>query len=523
MTEPNPAPIPFSGRGRSSSRIRERVPIQPLSSVADALNDWEADTGRPDDRLASRLRAAIRSGRLVGGTRLPTERQLAVHLRITRNTVVRAYAALEADGLVLRRQGSGTIVASATRALGARPGALSRVVQSNVVQRLVVDATDVDADNVAVEFLGAHARPNSAVDDIVRAAIDDIDASDVVRHPGYMPMGYPPLRGAIAEHLTNRGLPTGDEQILVTSGAQQAIALVATGMLRDTPNVVIEDPTFPGAIDSFRVAGARLLTVAVTTEGIDVEQLGAIVERTDVAVAYVTPTNHNPTGAVMPPSARSQLAELAEATGVVVVEDDALAETGLGEAVPRSVSAFAGGAAVVLSIGSLSKVFWGGLRIGWIRGPRDVVAGLGLVKAAADLGTSVPSQLIAVRLLEHVDRVRALRRAELAESLDLLERLLRDHLPDWTWQPPAGGLSLWVRLPYGSANDLARVALRHGVAIVPGSVMSARSAFDDRIRLPLGRDPATLRSGIERLAEAWTEYENASRFATDATDAHVIV
>jgi DNA-binding transcriptional MocR family regulator len=155
----------------------------------------------------------------------------------------------------------------------------------------------------------------------------------------------------------------------------------------------------------------------------------------------------------------------------------------------------------------MSKLFWGGLRVGWIRGPRPLIAQLGRVKAVADLGSSIASQAIAVPLLARAAEIRELRRRELSETCDLLTGLLARGLPGWTWRRPDGGVSLWVRLPFGSASDLARVAAGHGVAIVPGSVMSARSAFDDHLRLPLTRDAQTLRDGVDRLARAWLDYD----------------
>jgi DNA-binding transcriptional MocR family regulator len=488
---------------RPAATPRTSVPIQPLSQLADLLASWDDGEGPLYARLAERLRLGIRTGRLTGGTRLPPERQLAAHLGVARNTVVRAYAELEAAALLTRRQGSGTVVSASTAAFSSQPAELSSLIQRNVVVRLVAEPSEV-----AVDFLGAHALPDSPVNDTIREAISNLAPWEALRQPGYFPLGYPPLRAAIASHLTRRGIPTVEDQILVTSGAQQAIALIATGLVRGKKNVLVEDPTFPGAIDSFRVAGARLLTVPVTDEGPDLDRLSAILDDSEIALAYLIPTHQNPTGVLMPIAARQELARLCEATGLVLVEDDALAELGLSGSAPPPIAALTR-TGIVLSIGSLSKLFWGGLRIGWIRGPREMIAHLGQVKATDDLGTSVVSQVIAVRLLEQTDAVRERRQIEVTDALARLEALLRDHLPSWSWRRPAGGLSLWARLPHGSASELARIAMRHGLAIVPGSVMSPSGAFDDHIRLPLGRDAGAMTSGIELLATAWAEYEAA--------------
>lgn len=479
-------------------------PIGPLSALAEVIADWKNGEGPLYARLAETLRAGVRAGRLIGGTKLPPERQLATYLGVGRNTVVRAYSLLEEEGLVVRRQGSGTVVSTINAAFGSHPAELSTVTQRNVVVRLVAESTAE-----SIDLLGAHAPLGSEVDEIIREAISALQPTEALRQPGYFPLGYPPLRSAIAAHLTSRGFATTTEQILVTSGAQQAITLIATGIVRAKRNVIIEDPTFAGAIDSFRMAGARLLTVPVTDDGPDIDRLSALLEDSEIALAYLIPTFHNPTGGLMSNAARRHLAHLAEETGLLVVEDDALAEISLTDEQPIPLGALSG-TGTVLTIGSLSKLFWGGLRVGWIRGPKEMIGHLGQVKATADLGSSVLSQAVALRLLERGARVRALRRAQMTESLDRLEGLLRQHLPDWTWARPAGGLSLWARLPYGSASELAKSAIRHRVAIVPGSVMSPRGAFDDHVRLPLGRGTETMTAAIERLAGAWNEYASVA-------------
>jgi DNA-binding transcriptional MocR family regulator len=135
-----------------------------------------------------------------------------------------------------------------------------------------------------------------------------------------------------------------------------------------------------------------------------------------------------------------------------------------------------------------------------------VIAQLARLKAVADLGGSLPSQLIATRLISTFEEVRRTRGPIIAERLELVTRLLSKLLPDWSWDTPQGGLCLWVRLPYGSATEFAQVALRTGVSIVAGSVASADGSFDDHLRLPFGHRPEALEAGIRRLAEAWRLY-----------------
>jgi DNA-binding transcriptional MocR family regulator len=205
----------------------------------------------------------------------------------------------------------------------------------------------------------------------------------------------------------------------------------------------------------------------------------------------------------MPEAARRAVAELAEARGLAVVEDESLAELGFAaDPPPPPIAAFATRVSV-LTIGSMSKLYWGGLRVGWVRGPRALVERLTRLKVAADLSGSLISQALAARLLARRDEVVRARRRESRARFEFLARRLRESLPDWSWQEPLGGLTLWVRLPFPGSEELARVAARHGVAVVPGPVHSPSRRFPDRLRLPYVLDEALLAEGIARLARAW--------------------
>ena len=221
------------------------------------------------------------------------------------------------------------------------------------------------------------------------------------------------------------------------------------------------------------------------------------------------PTFQNPTGAVMPEATRKALARIAREMRIPILEDNTLADLSLSGKAPAPIASF-DAAAPVLTVGSLSKLFWGGLRIGWIRASEELLARITRLKIMADLGGSLVGQLGAVALLGEADGVRQARRREMRERLDLLTKLLRRHLPSWSWQPPAGGLSLWVRLPHGDADAFAQVALRHGVAVVPGTLASPGGGCTDRLRLPFVLEPGPMREGIERLARAWAAYAGSA-------------
>lgn len=295
------------------------------------------------------------------------------------------------------------------------------------------------------------------------------------------------------------------DQLLITSGAQQAISLVAGMLVPRGETVVTEDPTYIGAIDVFSAAGARMLTVPAGFEGVELARLRRTLE-TRPRLLYVAPTFHNPTGTTMPERARRDLAALSAELQIPLVEDLALADLALTSEIPPPVAAFASDAPI-LTIGSFSKVFWSGLRLGWIRGPEDLIARLSRWKALADLGSPWHTQAMVLRLLGQTAVAQAERRRESAGRLALLTQLLQEHLPDWRWRRPDGGLLLWARLPAGDAHELAQVARRQGVAIVPGSANSPEHRFADHVRLPFVADAPTMKEGISRLARAWREYQ----------------
>jgi DNA-binding transcriptional MocR family regulator len=244
--------------------------------------------------------------------------------------------------------------------------------------------------------------------------------------------------------------------------------------------------------------------------GADVAALRRTATQTAPALVYLVPSFHNPTGCLMPEGARREVAELAEARGVPVVEDESLAELTFGAEPPPPIAAFAP-RAPVFTVGSMSKLYWGGLRVGWVRGPRPLIMRLTRFKVAADLSGSLLGQALAARLLARRDEVVRMRRRESQRRFECLARLVREQLPEWSWTAPAGGLTLWVRLPTASAEELARVAPQHGVSIVPGPVHSPSRGFGDRLRLPYVMDEATLAEGVARLARAWQAFRQPAR------------
>ena len=465
------------------------------------LGPWSSRPGPLYRRLADALRAAIERGEIEVGRRLPPERMLARQLAVSRTTVVQAYDLLRGEEWLESRQGSGTWVSRApsTAGLGEwKPAATTQMMKRDtLVGGLTPRPGTIDLTCACLPPLPG----------LVEECVAEVGEAlgEAARNHGYSALGLPSLRRAIARHLEARGLPTADSQVLVTSGAQQAIALAGALLLRRGETALVESPTFLGALDALGASGATLLPVEVGPDGLRPDALRTALRVRPARLLYLTPTFHNPTGGTLPEAARREIVRLAAEAHLAILEDESLVDIALTATPPPSFAALAP-QAPVLSIGSLSKLCWGGLRIGWIRAPEPVITRLASLKVASDLGSSMLSQVVAVRLLERADEVRRLRRAQITAQRDALAAALAQHLPDWSWTLPEGGLSMWVRLPHGDASELAQVALRHGVSLLSGPSISADGGHPQHLRLVYVHEPDVIAEAVTRLAQAWKAY-----------------
>lgn len=471
------------------------------TDLVHSLGNWSSGPEPMYLQLADTLRGVLERGDLAPGLRLPAERPLAKALAVSRTTVVRAYEMLRAEGWLESRQGSGTRVrrSGAPRATTDRESAAVRSFQRNTVFRGLIEAA-----GSTIEFLGAH-LPAAApfVGEALAHAHEDI--APLLRHPGYMALGLPALQEAIATHLTHSGLSSSTEQILVTHGAQQAIGLITALYVQSGDTVALEEPTYLGAIDVFASSGARLISVPVGRDGVRLELFREALIAEAPSLIYLMPTFQNPTGVVVPEKNRREIVRLAEERQIPIIEDNTLADLDHGRQPPPPLGSFAR-TAPILTIGSLSKLLWGGLRVGWIRAPEPIISRLVRLKVMADLGTSLVSQAIAARLLPRAGAIREARRREMRERLEVMAKQLGRFLPEWSWHRPEGGLSLWVRLPRANASEFAQVALRHGVSVVPGPICSARNGCTQFLRLSFALELDEIREGVGRLARAWKAY-----------------
>lgn len=451
------------------------------------LDRWSMGSGPVSARLLVTIRAHIRSGQLPAGARLPSERQVAAALGIARTTVAAALDALRAEGLLVSRTGVGTFVSSAGRHATARGD-----------DRLGSFANDPAGTRVDLRSAAIPALP------LVREMIEQQTAGDfheALSTHGYVPAGLPTLRAGIAAYYTELGLPTEPGQILVTSGAQQAIRLVVNALVEPGDIVLVEEPTYRGAIEVMRSAGVRLVGVESGQQGVCVDALRDSAARHRPSLLLLQSTVHNPTGSVLPERSRTAVGELTQTCGLTVIDHLPGMDTLVDGDIPRPLAAYADN---VLTIGSASKAFWGGLRVGWIRADPQWIKHFTAVKSAEDLGTSIPSQVITTRLLQRIDEARVYRRATLGRGRDLLLQNLRDRLPDWRPLKPAGGASIWIQIPEGhSATTFAEKAGRMGIDILPGPTFSCDNALDNWLRLAFVLPSDVLADGLARLADIW--------------------
>jgi DNA-binding transcriptional MocR family regulator len=472
-----------------------KVASSPVRAFVDAIGEWDAASGPRFRALARAVAGAVERGAFDSGARLPAEREIAASLAVSRGTVVAAYDLLVADGLVERRRGSGTFVARQHAGLPAgREG-------SALVHRLVERGAHESGELVELSLSVLH-----DAGDLLPSTFNSRALTAVFADTGYSPSGFAALRAAVAQHVSGWQLPSKPDQIVITTGAQQAISVAASCWVWPNDLVVVEDPTYPGALSTFAAAGARVVGVGVDRFGVLPDQLrDALALRP--AMVYLQSTLHSPTGFVLSARRREVVAEMIAAARVPLVEDCALADLAWA-ATPAPIAALLGDAASAAVVGSFSKTFWGGLRLGFARAPEPVALRLARVKATHDLGTSAVSQVLTEQLLRRPDLPVVLerRRQTLRGRYDALAGALRAQLPAWNWHEPNGGLSLWVRLPTSNAAAFAQHALRHGVAVAAADAVSPSGSHADHLRLAFAAPPEELEEGVRRLANAWSSF-----------------
>ncbi len=468
-----------------------------IERFVEMLSSWATRPGALHHRLSEAIENAIVQGFLLPGMRLPAERSLADALSVSRTTIVTAYSNLRDQGWLESRTGSGTWV-STRQAMAARSRAHTGVVSRGSILNLV-QANDPRLLNLAL----ATTEP---LLDFVQSAMERARESiaHLMAQRTYLPFGLYSLRAAIAAYLTQSGSPASPEQILITTGAQQAISLISNLFLQRGDPVVVESPTYFGALEVFRFAGARVFPTQMADNHLDAESLARRIASIQPRLIYLTPSCQNPTGAILSTHARKQIAQSVELNQVPIIEDESLADLTFHGTRPPSISSYSV-SAPILTVGSLSKLVSASLRIGWIRGPVPLINRLARLKSASDLGSPSLTQALAVEVFPRLDEARAIRIPELVAKRDLVLDLLRTRNVDWQFVVPEGGLSIWLRMPGADVQTLSQLVLRKGVAIAPGNLFSVDDSHPEFLRLPFLLDQDSLTGAVENLIEAWQE------------------
>jgi DNA-binding transcriptional MocR family regulator len=466
--------------------------------LARLLGQWHALPGRrrhPDyAALAAAVRGLLADGRLPLGVRLPAERELAEALTISRTTVSAAYRQLRESGHLASRRGAGSWTML--------PGT-HRVATSGLWTPL----DDRDMIDLGVAALAA--PPNLVP--AARAAAEDLPR--YLGGAGYHPTGIIELREAVAQAYTNRGLPTSAEQIMITSGTQHALDLVLRLTVPAGAHVLVESPTYPNALAALSARRARIAThgLAAHGDGWDGELLLDTLRQTRPRLAYLIPEFQNPTGHLMSAGLRERLVATVQASGIDLVVDESFVDLSLDDVTMPPPTAVFDRHSRVISIGGMSKPYWGGLRIGWVRASAPLVQHLAAARIGVDLASPVLDQLVAVRLLADAPTIVAARRAELVAQRDALLAALRTALPQWRVTVPHGGVTLWVELDGPISSALSRAAEEVGVRLAPGPRFGLDGTLERFLRLPFTLPAAELVEAVERIAAVRYGLDQARR------------
>ncbi|MDQ1537315.1 MAG: hypothetical protein QOE58_1708 [Actinomycetota bacterium] len=436
--------------------------------------------------IADAVRLLIVDGRIPFGSRLPSERDLTTALGLSRTTVTRAYGELRDRGYLISRRGSGS--------LAALPGETSRRLAGPLTPGEPVDG------KLDLTLAALPAPPGTAA--AFASAIEDLPG--YLTGTGYHPLGVEALRRAIALRFNERGVPTDPDQIIVTAGALSSMALVAATFLKPGDRVVMDTPTYPNTLSALRMVGARVVGVGLEPTGWDIEALESTMRQLKPALSVLIPDFHNPIGCLMPDEQRARVARSWSRSGTVGVIDETLVDLPAEGDLPIPLP-MAAHDSQIITVGSASKTFWGGLRIGWIRAEPDQVARLSVSRLARDLGAPVLEQLVLVHLMRDREQIIAHQLQQVHQARSFLVDSLRTALPDWVVHQPAGGLSLWCELPEPLSGALVAAAESRDLLLGAGPRFAVDGLLERYLRLTCTQHPDTLKDAVARLAVAWED------------------
>jgi DNA-binding transcriptional MocR family regulator len=455
------------------------------------------------EALVHDLGQMIRSGELRPGDRVPSVRTLRRTRDIARSTVLRAYEALELDGLIESKPRSGFFVAQPRAA--ARRAAPPKLHSTRVsVSDLIFETLEASRNREIVPFGSAFPGPSlfpwAKLARYLGSSARHMDPWSTVES---LPPGNLELRGQIARRYVRLGMSVGVGEIVVTSGALEALNLSLQAVARPGDLIAIESPAFYGCLQAVERLGLKVVEIPVHPgSGLDLESLAKAIENHPIRAFWSMPTLHNPTGATLPLERKRELIALLARREIPLIEDDAYAELQFSSPSPPAKAYDEAG--LVLHCGSFSKCLAPGYRLGWVAAGR-YVGEIARRKIESSLATSLPTQLAIAQMMKrggydsHLARLRQCLAAQQASAL----KALRQHLPvDYRFSRPNGGYFLWIECPPRvDALKAHRLALEHGITVAPGPVFSARREFGNFLRLNTGHPwTAASERGVARLA-----------------------
>ncbi len=484
-------------------------------------------------QIANQIRHQIETGEIPEGQRLPSERKLADFLGVNRTTVLNAYSTLKSEGILGSFVGNGTVVQGAaisrteeSQRISAEPvwnQLLSRYAgrfDSGLVKELLELASRSDVISFATGIAAPDSGPIEILNDLEEALLEKANIRALLHSPTE---GFLSLRRAMCAVMQKRGVYCTADEVMLLAGSQQGIDLAARILIDPGDIVVIEEPTYFPAIQVFKTAGARIMTVPVDENGMKVDILEQLLHRYRPKLIYTIPTYQNPTGTEMSLERRKRLITLAKQFNVVILEDDAYGDLCYeGSQLPLLKALDDSGYVVYLS--TFSKNVYSGLRLGWLTADKRIIKEFSMAKQLMDLHSSSLAQWIIERFVvsggldTHLKRVCV----EYKDRRDVMLLALTRYAPKgMIWNKPRGGYYVWCQLPQGlSADRLVAKAAEYKVSFIPGTPFFCTARSDAFIRLNFTYAPINrIEEGIKLLCKAMKELLNENH--NDASD-HVV-
>ncbi|UPO89810.1 PLP-dependent aminotransferase family protein [Niallia sp. Man26] len=471
--------------------------------------DWKPDKSKGKavyKQIVEHIEQGIQNGLFPIDKPLPSERKLAEAYKVNRSTIVAAYSELEANGLVERKRGSGTIVSKDIWGLTKRriPSWNKYIERGSFQANMPVAQRirHISEESSLVNFASGELSNELMPEDYVKKIIN---SKSFTGHLGYdHPQGNIELRKTISDHVKqDKGIETTPNSILITSGAQQAIHLIIECLLKPGDAVVIENPSYHYSLPIFKSAGLKVFHLDVGKEGINPEELIDLHKKHQIKMIFLNPIFQNPTGMILPAAKRKRILDISSEFGIPIVEDDPYSLLNYTEEDTNTLKSLDENGNV-LYISSLTKIAASGFRIGWVIGPTPVIERLADAKQQFDFGHSVFSQWIGTEFLrsdyftEHIEALKSKLEQKRDIMIDSIAEILGEQV-DYYF--PHGGIHLWCRLTGGMDEiRLLEQSIEEGVIFTPGSILGTKSGY---MRLTYGKvDDQEIPVGINRLAKA---------------------